>query len=41
MTRAHARGGPVRVEQLQLIALGRCRLVCVIVRGVWDHFAAE
>jgi len=37
MTRACARGGVVLAEQLQLVALGGCWLVCVIVREVWDQ----
>jgi len=41
MTRACARGDVVLAEQLPLIALGGGWLVCVIVRGVWDHFAAD
>jgi len=41
MARACAGGGVVLAEQLQLIALGGCWLVGVIIRGVWDHFATE
>ena len=41
MAHARARGGAVAVGRLQLIALGGRWLVCVVVRGIWDHLAAD